>query len=141
VAHLAAVSASNVLAVHVLTFDEELLRDGLTVDTMRTWRRDLDTELRDEWLRPLVDAGIAHTRRIVEAATVDAGLLTCAATSEIDLIVIGASGSGGIVTRLLDGATSRLTHRARQPVVVVPRTWTPPLLADGPAVPASRIPT
>ncbi|WP_421119628.1 universal stress protein [Aquihabitans daechungensis] len=125
VAQLAAVTGSSVIAAHVLTFNEEFVRDGLTVDTMRTWRRDLDVELRDKWLRPLVQAGIAHSHRVVEAESVDAGLLSCAADATIDLIVVGASGSGGIIARLLDGATSRLTHRASQPVVVVPRTWNP----------------
>ena len=125
VAQLAQVTGSEVVAVHVLTFNEEFLRDGLTVDTMRTWRRDLDVQLRDKWLRPLVEAGIDHTRRVVESESVDTGLLSFAAGSAIDLIVVGASGTGGIVGRLLDGATSRLTHRASQPVVVVPRTWIP----------------
>lgn len=133
VAQLAAVTGSIVVAVHVLTFNEEFIRDGLTVDTMRTWRRDLDVELRDKWLQPLVEAGIDHSHRVVEADSVDAGLLSCAAGSTIDLIVVGASNSGGIVARLLDGATSRLTHRASQPVVVVPRTWSPaPVQAEEP---------
>jgi len=123
-AQLAAVAGSSVVAVHVLTFNEEFSKDAMSPDTMHTWRRDREVELKQHWLRPLADAGIAHRHRIVEADSVDAGLLACAAKSQVDVIVIGAAGSGGVLGRLVDGTSSRLTHRAKQPVVVVPRAWT-----------------
>ncbi|MEZ5333717.1 MAG: universal stress protein [Thermoanaerobaculia bacterium] len=71
--HLAAPLGSTVVAVHVLTFNEEFLKDGLTPDTMRTWRREREALLRDHWLRPLAEAGVDHSHRMVEANTIDEG--------------------------------------------------------------------
>lgn len=44
-ARLATATGAEVLAVHILTYDRELLRD-LSLDTIRTWRRDLATSSR-----------------------------------------------------------------------------------------------
>lgn len=124
-ARFARAAGSTVLAVHVLTFNEEFSKDAMSPDTMRTWRRDREVLLKDQWLTPLIDAGITHSHRIVEADSVDAGLLACAEASKVDLVVVGAGGSGGLLSRMVDGRGSRLTHRAHQPVVVVPKAWQP----------------
>ena len=54
-AHLAAATGARVLAVHVLTYSRELLRD-VTPDTMRTWRLELEDDLRTRWVQPLIAA-------------------------------------------------------------------------------------
>ncbi|HEV7535235.1 MAG TPA: universal stress protein, partial [Acidimicrobiia bacterium] len=37
-----------------------------------------------------------------------------------DLIVVGAHGHGGFGDRVLGGVSYKLSHRARQPVVIIP---------------------
>lgn len=123
--HLAAPLGSTVVAVHVLTFNEEFLKDGLTPDTMRTWRREREALLRDHWLRPLAEAGVDHSHRMVEANTIDEGVLACAAQAHADAIVIGSGRTGGLLGRVTHASSSRLTHHAQQPVIVVPTGWTP----------------
>jgi nucleotide-binding universal stress UspA family protein len=114
-----------VLAVHVLTYNRELLRD-LTLDTMRTWRRELDIDLRTRWVEPLAAAGVAHRALVVEGDSAAEGLLETAAHERGDLLVVGAKGHGGLADRVLGGVTYRVTHRSRLPVVVIPPDWSDP---------------
>jgi nucleotide-binding universal stress UspA family protein len=121
----AAAVGATVVGVHVLTFDEEFVRDGITVDTMRTWRRDLERDMKGSWMEPVARSGVAHRHHVVEADSIDEGLLACAARENADLIVIGERGSSGLLARILDGSTYRVMHRASQPLVVVPHGWCP----------------
>jgi nucleotide-binding universal stress UspA family protein len=121
-AQLATATGAVVLAVHVLTYDRELLRD-FTPDTMHTWRRELAEDLRTEWVRPLSAAGVEHRCLLVEGDSPAAGLLEVADREGADLLVVGSKGHGGLADRVLGGVSYRVTHRARQPVVVVPPDW------------------
>jgi nucleotide-binding universal stress UspA family protein len=123
-AAFARVTGSAVLAVHVLTYDRELLRD-FSLDTVRTWRRDLERELRSTWIEPLTAAGVGALSLVVERESVSEGLVEIASREEADLLVVGAKGRGGVAGRVLGGVTYRVTHRAHQPVVVVPPDWSP----------------
>jgi nucleotide-binding universal stress UspA family protein len=116
---------SMVVGVHVLTFNEEFIRDGMTPDTMRTWRRDLERDLRSRWMEPATAAGVPCTHHLIEAGSVDEGLLAGAVREKADLIVIGESGSSGVLARILDRASYRVMHRATHPVVIVPHGWCP----------------
>jgi len=111
VSALAEAVGSEVVVVHVLTYDHELLRD-LTLDTMRTWRRELAQALRTEWAAPLVAAGVPHRCSVVEGETVSEVLSRTAINEGADVIVVGASDHGREI--------SRLAHRAKLPVVLVP---------------------
>jgi nucleotide-binding universal stress UspA family protein len=111
-----------VLAVHVLTYNRELLRD-ITPDTMRTWRRELEDDLRTRWVEPLTDLGVEHHCVVVEADSPAAGLLNTADREGADLLIVGAKGHGGLAGRVLGGVSYRVAHRARMPVVVVPPDW------------------
>jgi nucleotide-binding universal stress UspA family protein len=121
-AHLARRTGSCVLAVHVLTYDRELLRD-LTLDTMRTWRRELQQDLETRWVAPLTSHGIPHRCLVMEAQSAATGLLETADRENAALIVVGAKGHGNLADRVLGSVSYRVTHRAKQPVVVVPRDW------------------
>ena len=121
-AQLAARTEGCVLAVHVLTYDRELLRD-LTLDTMRTWRRELQQDLETRWVAPLTAIGVHHRCLVVEAESAAAGLLETAERERAALIVVGAKGHGNLADRVLGSVSYRVTHRAKQPVVVVPRDW------------------
>jgi nucleotide-binding universal stress UspA family protein len=123
-AQMARATGASVLAVHVLTYDGELLRD-LTLDTMRTWRREIEHNLNTCWVMPLRHAGIDHRCVVVEAYSPSTGLLDVAQREDVDLVVVGAQGHGNLAERVLGGVTYRLAHRAIHPVVVVPPDWSP----------------
>ena len=122
-ARLAQATGAHVLAVHVLTYNHELLRD-ITPDTMRTWRRELEHDLQTRWVEPLTAHDVVHRSVIVEADSSAAGLLEVADREGADVLIVGAEGHGGLAGRVLGGVSYRVTHRARQPVVVVPPDWT-----------------
>ncbi|CAN5486255.1 hypothetical protein BH10ACT1_BH10ACT1_03340 [soil metagenome] len=117
-AEIARSTGANVTAVHVLTPNQELLRD-LSLETMHLWRRDLEAELRGPWVEPLRRDGVVHRCLVVEADTVADGLLQSANRSNSDLLVVSTRGRGRSATSHL------LAHRAARPVVVVPSTWQP----------------
>ena len=121
-ARLATASDASVRAVHVLTYNRELLRD-ITPDTMTTWRRDLERDLQSQWVTPLSDLGVPHRCVVVEDESPATGLIRAADREQADLIVVGANGHGTLAGRLLGSTSYSLTHRAQRPVIVVPATW------------------
>ena len=68
---------ARVLAVHVSTYSRELLRD-VTPDTMRTWRLELEDDLRTRWVQPLIAADVEHATLLIEDDSPAAGLLGAA---------------------------------------------------------------
>lgn len=127
---LALATGAQVLAVHVLTYNSELLRD-VTLDTMRTWRSELKDDLRTRWVEPLIAAGVEHRCLVVEGESPATGLLETADRERADVVIVGAKGRGGLTDRILGGVSYRVTHRAHQPVVVVPLNWSAPRRKDG----------
>jgi nucleotide-binding universal stress UspA family protein len=128
-ARLATVTGAEVLALHVLTYNRELVRD-ISVDTMRTWRRDLERDLRTKWIAPLVARGVVHRYEIVEHDSPAGGLIEVGERDGADLVVVGAKGRANLAGRLLGSVSYRVTHGAHRPVVVVP---TPPTSPPPPA--------
>jgi nucleotide-binding universal stress UspA family protein len=118
-ARLAAVTGSEVLAVHVLTYNRELLRD-ISVDTMRTWRRDRERDLRAKWVAPLAARDVSHRVEVVEHDSPAGGLIEVGEREGADLVVVGAKGRANLGGRLLGSVSYRMTHGAHRPVVVVP---------------------
>ena len=127
-ARLAKASDASVRAVHVLTYNRELLRD-LTLDTMTTWRRDLEHELRSTWVTPLADQSVPHRCALIEDESPAAGLIHAADREQADLLVVGARGHSSLASRVLGSTSYSLTHHARRPVIVVPATWRQPAAA------------
>lgn len=121
-ARLCAATGAEVLAVHVLTYNHEFARD-LSIDTMRTWRRDLRHDLETRWIEPLTAAGARHRCLLVEDDSAASGLLKTCEDEHADLIVVGARSHHGLGDSILGGVSSRVTHAARVPVVVVPPEW------------------
>jgi nucleotide-binding universal stress UspA family protein len=132
-ADLAAATDAEVVAAHVLTYDREFERD-LTLDTMRTWRRELERDLRDVWTEPLRALPVRFRSILVEATSPSIGLLEVAEREHADLVVVGARGQGHLAGRVIGGLSYRLGHHATQPVVVVPPHWR---RRDVPAEPVS----
>ena len=127
-ARLAKASGASVRAVHVLTYNREFLRD-LTLDTMTTWRRELDHSLRTDWVAPLVEQGVPHRCALIEDESPAAGLIHAADREQSDLIVVGATGHSSFASRVLGSTSYSLTHHAPRPVIVVPTTWRQPAAA------------
>ena len=118
-ARLAAVTGAEVLALHVLTYNQELLRD-ISVDTMRTWRRDLERDLRTRWIAPLVAHDVAHRSEVLEHDSPAGGLIEVSEREGADVVVVGARGRANLTGQLLGSVSYRVTHGAHRPVVVVP---------------------
>jgi nucleotide-binding universal stress UspA family protein len=127
-ARLAKASSASVRAVHVLTYNRELLRD-ITPDTMTNWRRDLERDLRSQWVAPLTDLDVPHRCIVIEDESPATGLIHDADREQSDLIVVGANGHSTLAGRILGSTSYSLTHRARRPVIVVPATWSQPAAA------------
>lgn len=60
---------------------------------------------------------------VTEAESVDGGLLQLATEHDAALVVLGAHDHGDVKDRLLGGVTYKVSHRADQPVVIVPADW------------------
>jgi nucleotide-binding universal stress UspA family protein len=125
VGRLAQATDAEVIAAHVLTYNREFVRD-LTLDTLRTWRRDLGRDLASTWTEPLRDAAVRHRTVLTEAASPAGGLVEIAESEGVDLLVVGAKGQGNLAGLVLGGVSYRLAHHASQPVVIVPAGWSPP---------------
>lgn len=124
VASLAEGTHAEVYAIHVLTYTAEFRRD-LFLDTMRTWRLELQERLAGPWtaaLRAGKDIG-PITAHVIEAESVNGGLIELAETVDADLLAVGTQGHGAVGERILGGTGYRLAHRSRTPVVIVPHDW------------------
>ena len=87
--------------------------------TPEQWRHDVECQL-DEWVEPLVAAGIV-TDRILQSDTHPAdGLLGVASASDGDVLVIGTKGAGGIADVRIGGVAMKVLHKASLPLVLVP---------------------
>jgi len=125
VARLAQATDAEVIAAHVLTYNREFVRD-MTLDTVRTWRRELERDLAGTWTGPLRDAAVGYRTVLAEAASPAAGLVEIAEREGVDLLVVGAKDHGNLAGLVLGGVSHRLAHHASQPVVIVPASWSPP---------------
>lgn len=121
---------AQLVAVHVLTYSQELVRD-LPPSGFTRWRHSLQEELTDNWAAPARDAGAAVRCLQVEADNAAEGLLNVAETEHASLLVVGAQGHGGLTDRLLGSTGYKLAHRAHQPVVIIPPGWDGAATATG----------
>jgi nucleotide-binding universal stress UspA family protein len=117
--------AGTVTAVHVLTYSREFLRD-LPPTGITRWRHELELELQGPWTELGRSSGVIIRTELVEDDSAAAGLAAAADRIDADLLVVGAHGDGNLADRMLGSTSYKLTHRANQPVVVVPRRWRPP---------------
>lgn len=122
---LASATGAEVLAVHVLTYSREFTRD-LSLDTMRTWRHELTSELNGTWVEPLRAAGVHFRTTLIEADSPSIGIVAVARHERANIIVLGSEGHGGTASRVLGVIRHRGSHDETQlAVVVVPASWCP----------------
>jgi nucleotide-binding universal stress UspA family protein len=120
----AAEAGATVAAVHVLTYSRELLCD-LPPTGITRWRHALEVQLSGPWTEIGRASGVGFRTELVEDDSAAAGLACAADTFDADLVVVGTHGEGNLADRVLGSTSYKLTHRANQPVVVVPRRWRP----------------
>jgi nucleotide-binding universal stress UspA family protein len=125
---LAQEDGAEIIAVYALGPLEDLARGasnavsaglGMSAASLGPWRDQLRRELEEDWCAPLRAAGLPF-RAQLEGASASAGLMAVADREDADLIVVGAHGHGGFEDRVLGSVSYKVSHRAHQPVVIVP---------------------
>jgi nucleotide-binding universal stress UspA family protein len=125
---LAKEDGAEIIAVYALGPLEDLARGttsavsaglGISQSRFSSWRNDLRQELEQDWCAPLRAAGLPY-RAHLEGASASGALMAVADREDADLIVVGAHGHGGCEDRGLGSVSYKVSHRAHQPVVIVP---------------------
>ena len=125
---LAEEQEAEIIAVYALGPGQDLARGatnavsaglGMSQPGASSWRTELRRELEQDWCAPLRAAGLPF-RAHLEEASASAGLMAVADREDADLIVVGAHGHGGFEDRVLGSVSYKVSHRAHQPVVIVP---------------------
>lgn len=119
-ARYATAMGAEVLAVHVLTVDEEFLRD-MPPSGFNTWRSRMQEQLDGKWTESL--AAVAHRCELVRADAIGEGLARAADDHDAELIVLGTHGRPHLRERILGATTYGLSQRAHRPLVIVPPDW------------------
>lgn len=119
---------AEIVAVYALGPVEDLARGasnavaaglGLLPSEAGSWRTELRRQMEHDWCAALVASGLPF-RAQLEQASAPAALMAVADREEADLIVVGAHGHGSFEDRVLGGVSYKVSHRAHQPVVIVP---------------------
>jgi nucleotide-binding universal stress UspA family protein len=123
---LARDEGAEIIAVYALGPVEDFARGagnavaaGLGMTQDGPWRDRLRQELEQDWCAPLRIAGLPF-RALFKEASASAALMTVADREDADLIVVGAHGHGSFEDRMLGSVSYKVSHRAHQPVVIVP---------------------
>jgi nucleotide-binding universal stress UspA family protein len=95
------------------------LADGLPPSGIAIWKHELQDELERVWCAPLHRAGVSYHTVLLDAPAAE-GLMWAAEREGADVIVVGAHGHGGITDRVLGSVSYKISHRAHQPVVILP---------------------
>lgn len=112
---------ADVVAVHGFSYEVYPYAVNLLPHMDDAWRKDLLVTVENEWCAPLEKLAVRYRAEIVEEAPARA-LMLVAEREHADLIVVGRRGRGGFAELLLGSVSHQLTHHARHPVVVVPRS-------------------
>jgi nucleotide-binding universal stress UspA family protein len=112
------ISGARLVVVHAWSPLDDLGKRKPPVD-MATLHAEALATLRDEWCRPVADAGVPFEARLVEDLPVEA-LCRTARDVDADLLVCGTRGRGGVKGLLLGSVARELPGRSHLPVTVVP---------------------
>jgi nucleotide-binding universal stress UspA family protein len=125
---LAREERAEIIPVYALGAVEDLARGttnavasglGWSPSELGSWRNLLRSEFEHEWCAPLVAEGLPFRTRF-ESGSAAATLMAVADAVDADLIVVGAHGHGSFEDRVLGSVSYKVSHRAHQPVVIVP---------------------
>jgi nucleotide-binding universal stress UspA family protein len=115
---LARQTGARLVVVHAWSPLDDLAKQRDHADFHRM-HDDALAELRDEWCRDAVDAGVAVEPRIVEDLPVP-GIVRVARETDADLIVCGTRGRGRVTELVLGSVARELLEQSHLPVTTVP---------------------
>jgi nucleotide-binding universal stress UspA family protein len=115
---LARATGAEVVAVHAF---EPLALIGKVEPPLDFPKIKHETEalLRDEWCRPLADAGVDFRSVVIDADPVGA-LVDTTEAEDGDLVIVGTRGLGKARALVLGSVASKLPSKSRVPVTIVP---------------------
>lgn len=114
----AQISGARLVVVHAWSPLDELGKHKPGVD-MATLHMEALATLRDEWCKPVAEAGVPFEARLVEDLPIKA-LCRTAREVDADLLVCGTRGRGGVKGLLLGSVAKALPGKSHLPVTVVP---------------------
>lgn len=82
------------------------------------------TLIEEEWCEPATRAGVECERVTLEEEPA-AALMTAGDEVDADLLVVGSHSAAPWAPHYLGGVASKLLHKTRRPVAIVPRTYDP----------------
>lgn len=121
-AELAGLIDAEVVAVHALGLLEHL-EPGADPVPSAPHRDEIEAAFEERWCAPLAECPGVRARRVIEDGPPAMVLLRLADQEEVDLVVVGSRGVGGFDELLLGSTSTQVTHHARVPVTVIPRSW------------------
>lgn len=121
-AELAGPIDAEVVAVHALGLLEHL-EPGADPVPSAPHRDEIEAAFEERWCAPLAERPGVRARRVIEDGPPAMVLLRLADQEEVDLVVVGSRGVGGFDELLLGSTSTQVTHHARVPVTVIPRSW------------------
>ena len=120
-AHFAAALArrvdAEVIGIHAEGLLEAWGDDSIAGKHIAVTRELLREKLAGPWREPLLD--VRHRVELRDGNPVQV-LLTAAEELDVDLIVVGTKGAGGLAEQLMGSTSTQLAEHASVPVVVVP---------------------
>lgn len=117
-ADLAAAVRASVTVVHAFDPIDDLGEVEPPVDLAQL-EAERHRELDELWCAPLRQAGVSYSPQIRHGDPADA-VLDLAGELGADLIVVGARGHSALRDLVLGSTSNAITHRSRNPVVIIP---------------------
>lgn len=112
----AAVIAVHALEVPVYAWRLEVFAPLVFTEADHQRLRDV---LRDEWCKPLADAGVPFEAVVLDRYPANA-IIEHAHREQADLVVTGSRGLGGFKEMMLGSTSRHLAHHLTRPLVIVP---------------------
>ena len=117
-ADVAAAVRARVTVVHAFDPLDMLGKVEPPVD-LKQIEAERQRELDEVWCAPLRQAGVSYSPQILHGDPADA-VLDVAREVGADLIVVGARGHSALRDLVLGSTSNAITHRSRNPVVIIP---------------------
>jgi nucleotide-binding universal stress UspA family protein len=91
---------------------------GLPVQFDTEWRAALKEEFANKWCKPLKVSGIRY-RTVMEDGRAASVISDVADRENVDIVVVGRRGRGGVAELLLGSTSHELVMHSRHPVLVI----------------------
>jgi nucleotide-binding universal stress UspA family protein len=116
---LAKAVGSQVIAVYAVDvpayFPEPY---GLPVQFDPEWRAAIKSDFENKWCKPLSAAGVRY-RTVMEDGRAASVVTAVADRENVDMVVVGRRGRGGVAELLLGSTSHELVLHSKRPVLVI----------------------